>query len=151
LPPTGWVFTRTVTGWPNWWETVPPSLVVTTSSPCLEVRLNGFGWWLHRRFSWVSYYLYDMTKIKFPRTPSPDPLIEDLIQLLQSQGCVADTLNNIDRFSGSSSTRRPTSLNQCPLGQPTSTQTRPDWRTIDQKRVVVCSPVSALLNVSGTV
>jgi hypothetical protein len=70
-------------------------------------------------------------------------LIEDLIQLLQSQGCVADTLNNIDRFSGSSSTRRTTSLNQCPLGQPTSTQTQPDWRTIDQKRVVVCSPVSA--------
>jgi hypothetical protein len=43
-----------------------------------------------------------MISIKPDRVPSPDPLVEEVIQIFQAKGYIADTLNNLTRTSSAS-------------------------------------------------
>lgn len=43
-----------------------------------------------------------MISIKPDRVPSPDPLVEEVIQIFQTKGYVADTLNNLTRIPSAS-------------------------------------------------
>jgi hypothetical protein len=43
-----------------------------------------------------------MISIKPDRVPSPDPLLEEVIQTLQAKGWIADTLSNLTRTQSKS-------------------------------------------------
>ena len=78
-----------------------------------------------------------MISIKPDRVPSPDPLLEEVIQTLQAKGWIADTLNNLTRTRSNSRYDLSDSVllmpNHPQHDQPTPPQTPLNWPTVNWK------------------
>jgi hypothetical protein len=78
-----------------------------------------------------------MISIKPDRVPSPDPLLEEVIQTLQAKGWIADTLNNLTRTRSNSRYNLSDSVllmpNHSQHDQPTPPQTPLNWPTVNWK------------------
>ena len=110
----------------SFWSFLPPSVVFSCG---LVVFILFIG----------------MISIKPDRVPSPDPLLEEIIQSLQAKGWIADTLNNLTRTRSNSRYDLLDSVllmpNHSQHDQPTPPQTPLNWPTVNWKWCRIHLPI----------
>ena len=138
-----------VTEPPNHLDTLSVGLV-RTRCKCNDIKSTNhqerqLGLWLFWPHSvafscgLVVFILFiGMISIKPDRVPSPDPLLEEIIQSLQAKGWIADTLNNLTRTSSASfhnHLEKSVLLmpKHFPTDQPIPPQTPLDWPMVNWK------------------